>query len=129
MSETRSIHSERAPGAVGPYSQAVRAGGLVFCSGQIPLDPETGELVGAGTAEQTERVLRNLAAVLEAAGLGLDDVVRTTVYLADLDDFAAVNEVYATFFAEAPPARACVEVARLPRGARVEIDAIAAERG
>lgn len=119
------IHTDRAPHAIGPYSQAVRAGNLVFASGQIPTDPATGEFVSGGIAEQTEQVLRNLSAVLEAAGTGLDRVVKTTVFLAEMGDFAAMNEVYARFFTSEPPARATVAAAGLPRNARVEIDAIA----
>jgi len=119
------IQTENAPAAIGPYSQAIKAGGLVFASGQIPIDPETGEFVAGGIAEQTERVLKNLAAVLEAAGSGLDQVVKTTVFLADMKEFSGMNEVYATFFSEPPPARATVAAAGLPRGARVEIEAVA----
>ena len=119
------IKTKRAPEAIGPYSQAVRAGGFVFASGQIPIDPATGQFVSGGIAEQTEQVLRNLSAVLEAAGTGLDRVVKTTVYLADMGDFAAMNEVYGRYFAADAPARATVEAARLPRDARVEIEVIA----
>lgn len=114
-----------APAAIGPYSQAVETGGMVFCSGQIGLDPASGQLVGGGTVAEAERVLQNLAAVLAAAGLGFEHVVRTTIYLVDLAEFAAVNEVYARFVRPPYPARATVGVAALPRGARVEIDAIA----
>ena len=119
------IATEHAPGAIGPYSQAVRAGNLVFASGQIPIDPAIGEFVAGAIAEQTEQVLRNLAAVFEAAGVGLNQVVKTTVFLADMEDFAAMNEVYGRFFGEQPPARATVQAARLPRDAKVEIEAIA----
>jgi len=119
------IATDRAPQAIGPYSQAVRAGNLVFASGQIPIDPATGEFVAGGIAEQTEQVLRNLAAVFEAAGLSLNQVVKTTVFLLDMNDFAAMNEVYGRFFGQQPPARATVQAARLPRDARVEIEAIA----
>ena len=119
------IATDRAPRAIGPYSQAVRAGNLVFASGQIPIDPVTGEFVPGGIAEQTEQVLRNLTAVFEAAGLGMDQVIKTTVFLADMDDFSAMNEVYGRFFAVQPPARATVQAARLPRDARIEIEAIA----
>ena len=119
------IATNQAPRAIGPYSQAVRTGNLIFASGQIPIDPATGEFVAGGIAEQTEQVLRNLTAVLEAAEAGLDQVVKTTVFLADMDDFTAMNEVYGRFFGENPPARATVQAARLPRDARVEIDAIA----
>lgn len=119
------IATDRAPGAIGPYSQAVRAGNLVFASGQIPIDPATGQFVPGGIAEQTEQVLRNLTAVFEGAGLTLKQVIKTTVFLADMDDFTAMNEVYGRFFVDQPPARATVEAARLPRDARVEIEAIA----
>jgi 2-iminobutanoate/2-iminopropanoate deaminase len=118
------IQTEAAPQAIGPYSQAIRAGGFVFASGQIPIDPATGQFVEGGIAEQTEQVLRNLSAVLEAAGSGLAKVVKTTVFLADMSEFAAMNEVYGRFFVDLPPARATVEAARLPRDARVEIEAI-----
>ena len=114
-----------APGAIGPYSQAVAFGDFVFSSGQIPIDPRTGQFVEGGIAEQTEQVLKNLSEVLRAAGVGLSDVVKTTVYLADMTDFAAMNEVYGRFFPENPPARSTVQAARLPRDARVEIDVIA----
>jgi 2-iminobutanoate/2-iminopropanoate deaminase len=119
------IRTEAAPQAIGPYSQAVVAGGLVFASGQIPLDPSTGVFVEGGIAEQTEQVLRNLSKVLEAAGTSLSRVLKTTVFLADMNDFAAMNEVYGRFFPEEPPARSTVQAARLPRDARVEIDVIA----
>ncbi|HEX6184456.1 MAG TPA: RidA family protein [Pyrinomonadaceae bacterium] len=123
------VKTGEAPQAIGPYSQAVVAGGFVFASGQIPLDPRTGEFVAGGVAEQTEQVLRNLTKVLEAAGAGLDRVVKTTVYLADMNDFAAMNEVYGRYFPENPPARSTVEAARLPRDARVEIDVVALAGG
>ncbi len=119
------ITTDRAPGAIGPYSQAVRAGDLVFASGQIPIDPATGEFVGPGIAEQTEQVLRNLTAVFEAAGVGMNQVVKTTVFLTNMDDFTVMNEVYGRFFGEEPPARATVQAVRLPRDAKVEIEAIA----
>ena len=120
------VRTENAPAAIGPYSQAVQAGGFVFASGQIPIDPRTGEFVEGGIREQTEQVLRNLSAVLQAAGSSLDRVVKTTVFLADMNDFAAMNEVYGRYFsADAPPARATVQAARLPRDARVEIEVIA----
>jgi 2-iminobutanoate/2-iminopropanoate deaminase len=119
------ITTDRAPRAIGPYSQAVRAGDLVFASGQIPIDPATGEFVTGGVAEQTEQVLRNLTAVFAAADVAMHQVVKTTVFLADMDDFVAMNEVYGRFFGEEPPARATVQAARLPRDARVEIEAIA----
>ena len=122
------IATDRAPRAIGPYSQAVRAGDLVFASGQIPIDPATGEFVAGGIAEQTEQVLHNLTAVFSAAGLGLNQVVKTTVFLANMDDFTAMNEVYGRFFGAEPPARATVQAARLPRDARVEIEAIAVIR-
>ena len=119
------IATPNAPQAIGPYSQAIRANGLVFVSGQIPLDPATGQIVSGGVAEQTERALANLEAILKAAGSALDQAVRTTVYLKDMGEFAAMNEVYARFFPREAPARATVEVARLPKDVRVEIDAIA----
>jgi 2-iminobutanoate/2-iminopropanoate deaminase len=122
------ISTPGAPKAIGPYSQAVvvPASKLVFCSGQIPLDPQTGEIVGAGdVGAQTDRVLKNLGAVLGAAGASFASVVKTTIFLADLQDFATVNEVYARFFGDAPPARATVQAAGLPKGALVEIEAIA----
>jgi 2-iminobutanoate/2-iminopropanoate deaminase len=119
------ISTPNAPAAIGPYSQAVRAGNLVFVSGQIPLDPATGQLVGGDIGVQTEQVLENLAAILEAAGSGLAQVVKATVYLRDLGEFGRMNEVYAKFFRENPPARATVQVARLPREAALEIDVVA----
>ena len=119
------IQTDRAPQAIGPYSQAIKANGLVFASGQIPTDPRTGQFVDGGIAEQTEQVLRNLSAVLEAAGSDLSRVVKTTVFLLDMQEFGAMNEVYGKFFSDAPPARATVQAARLPRDARVEIEAIA----
>ena len=119
------ISTDKAPGAIGPYSQAIKVSDFVFCSGQIPIDPATGEFVSQDVAEQTKQVLRNLSAVLEAAGSGLDKVVKTTVFLADMGDFAAMNDVYAEFFSENKPARATVQAARLPRDARVEIECIA----
>ena len=119
------IQTEQAPKAIGPYSQAIRANGLIFASGQIPINPETGQFVSGGIVEQTEQAIKNLSQVLEAAGSDLSRVVKTTVFLADMNEFAAMNEVYGRFFNEAPPARATVEAARLPRDARVEIEAIA----
>jgi 2-iminobutanoate/2-iminopropanoate deaminase len=121
----RIVSSPSAPAAIGPYSQAVVAGGLVFLSGQIPLDPATGALVDGDITAQTERVMLNLEAVLAAAGCTFADVVRTTIFLADLADFAEVNAAYGKRFPNEPPARATVQVAALPRGARVEIDAVA----
>ena len=119
------ISTEAAPGAIGPYSQAIKTGNMIFCSGQIPIDPATGEFVSSNIAEQTEQVLKNLAEVLKAAGSDLNGVVKTTVFLADMGDFAAMNEVYGKYFDENKPARATVQAARLPRDARVEIDCIA----
>jgi 2-iminobutanoate/2-iminopropanoate deaminase len=121
----KTVITERAPGTIGPYSQAILSGGFLFCSGQIPLDPATGKMVEGGIAAQTERVLRNLAAVLEAGGASLRSVAKTTVYLADMSDFPEMNEVYGTFFPENPPARATIQAAKLPAGALVEIDAVA----
>ncbi|MGH7537912.1 MAG: RidA family protein [Gemmatimonadales bacterium] len=120
------VATDAAPKAIGPYSQAITTDGLVFTAGQIPLDPSTGEVVGRSTAEQTEQVLRNLAAILAAGGSGLANVVKTTVYLADMADFPAMNEVYARHFGTHKPARSTVQAAGLPKGVRVEIDAIAA---
>ena len=127
MTEPEAIHTERAPAAIGPYRQAVAYGDLVFTAGQIALDPGTGDLVGAGdVARETEQVLRNLRAVLEQAGSHMGRVLRCEVYLQDLDDFGRMNEVYGRHFGDHPPARVTVEVARLPRDARVEISAVAA---
>lgn len=122
------IHTDSAPKAIGPYSQAVAWNELVFLSGQIPLDPATGALVEGGIEEQTARVMENLKAVLAAAGAGFDTVLKTTIYVKDLGDFAKVNEIYGRYFPSNPPARATVEVARLPRDVRVEVDAIAFRR-
>ncbi len=119
------IATQRGPKAIGPYSQAIRANGFIFISGQIPFDPATGQLVEGEIAKQTERVLLNLKAIVEAAGSSLERVVKTTVFLKDMNDFAAMNEVYGGHFAAAPPARSAVEVARLPRDVRIEIDLIA----
>jgi len=119
------VNTDRAPAAVGPYSQAVVVDGWAWVSGQIPIDPATGALVEGDIGVQARRSLDNVAAILSAAGCRLEDVVRATVYLVDMDDFAAVNAVYAEFFGDLRPARACVEVSRLPKGARVEIDAVA----
>jgi 2-iminobutanoate/2-iminopropanoate deaminase len=124
--DREAISAPRAPVAIGPYGHAVRAGSLLFCSGQIPLDPATGELVGATAAEQARQCLANLVAVCDAAGASLADAVRLTVYMTDLARFAEVNEVYGSFFPEEPPARVTVGVAQLPKGAYVEIDAIVA---
>jgi len=122
------VNSLSAPAAIGPYSQAIDAGDFVFLSGQVPIDPKTGELVQGDITVQTERVLDNLAAVLEAAGCSFGDVVKTTIYLIDLGDFQTVNATYAKRFTSAPPARATIQVSALPKGARVEIDAIAKKR-
>jgi 2-iminobutanoate/2-iminopropanoate deaminase len=121
----QAVQTDLAPKAIGPYSQAIGSGGFLFLSGQIPLDPATMALVEGDVREQAHQVMRNLRSVLEAAGSSLDAVVRTTIFLADLDDFAAVNDIYGSYFAAPPPARSTVQVARLPRDARVEIDAIA----
>ncbi|MCI0663410.1 MAG: RidA family protein [Acidobacteria bacterium] len=119
------IQTDRAPQAIGPYSQAIKANGLIFASGQIPLDPATMRIVEGGIQEQTRRVLDNLKAVLEAAGSSMDRVVKTTVYLADMGELTAMNEIYASYFSATRPARATVQVARLPRDVKVEIDVIA----
>jgi 2-iminobutanoate/2-iminopropanoate deaminase len=119
------VSTDNAPRAIGPYSQAIRAGQLLFVSGQIPLDPATGQIVAGDVAAQTRRVLDNVGAVLSAAGRSFHDVVRTTIFLADMNDFAAVNDVYGQYFSPPYPARATVQVARLPKDARVEIDVIA----
>jgi 2-iminobutanoate/2-iminopropanoate deaminase len=124
--DREAIDAPDAPAAIGPYSHAVRAGALLFCSGQIPLDPASGEIVGTSAGEQARRCLENLAAVCEAAGASLADAVRLTVYMTDLSAFAEVGEVYGTFFGESPPARVAVGVTALPKGAQVEIDAIVA---
>jgi 2-iminobutanoate/2-iminopropanoate deaminase len=121
----QAVSTDAAPRAIGPYSQAIRAGGWLFVSGQVPLDPATGALVAGDITAQTHRVMQNVKAVLEAAGASLDAVVKTTIYLADLGDFKAVNEVYGGYFTSPAPARATVQVARLPLDARVEIDAVA----
>lgn len=119
------IATENAPSAIGPYSQAVRVGDFIFCSGQIPIDPATGLFVSDNVIEQTEQVLKNLSAVLEAAGSSLSGVVKTTVFVQDMNDFASMNEVYARYFVENPPARATVQAARLPKDAKVEIECVA----
>jgi 2-iminobutanoate/2-iminopropanoate deaminase len=121
----RALRTDKAPKAIGPYSQAVLTDGLLFVSGQIPLDPATGELVAGDLKKQTERVLLNLQAILEAAGLSLQNVVKTTVFMKNLGEFPAMNEVYAGFFKEPFPARATIEVSALPKGAAVEIEAVA----
>ncbi len=118
------VTTKAAPAAIGPYSQAIKAGGFLFVSGQIPLDPGTGRLVDGDIRAQTRRVLDNIGGIIAAAGASLDRIVKTTVYLADMDDFAAMNEVYASFFGAPAPARATVQVGRLPKDARVEIDAV-----
>jgi 2-iminobutanoate/2-iminopropanoate deaminase len=124
------IATETAPKAIGPYSQAIRAGNLLFCSGQIPLDPKTMEIVGAGDVRvQAKRVMENIQAVLQAAGASFADVVKTTIFLQDLGDFGAVNEIYGSFVPAPPPARSTVQVAGLPRGALVEIEVIASVSG
>ena len=119
------ISTTDAPAAIGPYSQAVRAGSMIFCAGQVPLDPKTGQIVSEDISEQTRRVLDNLTAVLKAEGLTMSNVVKTTVFLADFGDFPKMNEVYATYFTDQPPARSTVGVSTLPKNARVEIEAIA----
>jgi 2-iminobutanoate/2-iminopropanoate deaminase len=125
MAPLTKVSTTGAPGAIGPYSQAVRAGAFLFASGQIPLDPATGRIVDGGIAEQTQQVLRNLGAVLSAAGASYARVVKTTVYLADMADFGAMNEVYAGYFTDPAPARATIQAAALPRSVRVEIDVVA----
>ena len=119
------IETDGAPAATGPYSQAIQVGRLLFVSGQVPLDPVTGDLVASDVTTQTHRVMRNLAAILDASGASFDDVVRTTVFLSDLGDYSAMNEAYATYFRPPAPARSTIEVARLPKDAQVEIDVIA----
>lgn len=121
----QAVATSSAPKAIGPYSQAIRAGSLLFLSGQVPIDPATGTLVEGDIAAQTHRVFKNLGAILEEAGASFDNVVRTTVYLADMNDFGAVNDVYGGYFSSPAPARATVQVARLPKDARIEIDLIA----
>jgi 2-iminobutanoate/2-iminopropanoate deaminase len=126
MAELKRVHTEGAPAAIGPYSQAIIAGGMVYTAGQIALDPKTMQVSGSTVAEQTERVFTNLRAVLDQAGASLDRVVKTTVFLADMNDFAAMNEVYARHFGDHKPARSTVQAAGLPKNVRVEIEAIAA---
>jgi len=121
----RVIHTDKAPKAIGPYSQAIQAGNLLFLSGQLPLDPVTGELVKGDIRQQTQRVLANLKGILESQNLGMEDVVKATIFLKDMGNFSQVNEVYATYFPSSPPARSTVEVARLPRDVDIEIEAIA----
>ncbi len=125
----KTFHSDQAPKAIGPYSQAAKVGQTIFLSGQIPLDPNTQQLVEGDISTQTERVMQNLGAVLKAAGASFDDVVRCGIFLVDLNDFAKVNEVYGRYFTTAPPARSTVQVSALPKGARVEIDAVAVVGG
>ena len=125
MSPRQAVATDKAPKAIGPYSQAVRAGNLLFVSGQVPIDPATGALIEGDIAAQTHRVMRNLSAILEAAGASMDQVVRCTVYLADMNDFAAMNDVYGSYFSQPAPARATIQAVRLPKDARVEIDVIA----
>ena len=123
------VTASDAPAAIGPYVHAVAAGGLLFCSGQIPLDPRTGDIVGVTAADQAGRCLENLAAVCHAAGVTLGDAVKVTIYLTDMSEFTSVNEVYASFFESSPPARVAIGVAALPRGAQVEMDAVVALGG
>ncbi|MBI3752726.1 MAG: RidA family protein [Deltaproteobacteria bacterium] len=123
------IITDRAPGAIGPYSQAIKANGFIFVSGQIPIDPDTNDLVKGDIAEQTSRVLKNIKNILEAAGSSLESVIKTTVYLKDLQKFGDMNQVYSEFFTASFPARATVEVSNLPKGADIEIDAIAVTKG
>ena len=119
------ISTQDAPAALGPYSQAVRVGSTIYCAGQIPLDPKSGQIVGGAIDVQTRRVLDNISAILRAEGLSFEDVVKTTIFLTDLADFEAVNEVYGTYFMQAPPARSTVQVSALPKGARIEVETIA----
>jgi len=123
------ISTSEAPAAVGPYSQAVRIGSTVYCAGQIPLDPKSGQIVSKDISEQTRRVLDNISAILKAEGLSFENIVKTTIFLTDLADFQTVNEIYASYFKQAPPARSTVQVAALPKGARIEIEAIAVTEG
>lgn len=127
MATVNVIETHNAPAAVGPYSQGTQAGGFIFTAGQIALDPNTGKLVGETVAEQTERVMQNLKGILAQGMVGFDRVVKTTCYLTDINDFAAFNEVYSKYFPENPPARSCVAVAALPKGAKVEVECIAVE--
>jgi 2-iminobutanoate/2-iminopropanoate deaminase len=123
------ISTADAPAAVGPYSQAVRVGSTIYCAGQIPLDPKTGQIVSNDISEQTRRVLDNITAVLKAEGASFENIVKTTIFLTDLADFQTVNEIYATYFKQAPPARSTIQVPALPKGARIEIEAIAVTDG
>ena len=123
--QKETIETQQAPAAIGPYSQGIRSGNMLFISGQIPMDPKTGDMVQGDIKEQTRRVIRNLMEILATAGASLDNVVKTTVFITDMNNFPLVNEAYAEFFQNQPPARACVEVSRLPKDAQVEIEAIA----
>jgi 2-iminobutanoate/2-iminopropanoate deaminase len=123
------ISTSEAPAAVGPYSQAVRVGSTVYCAGQIPLDPKSGQIVSKDISEQTRRVLDNISAILKAEGLSFENIVKTTIFLTDLADFQTVNEIYGSYFKQTPPARSTVQVAALPKGARIEIEAIAVAEG
>lgn len=125
MSNPKEVSTQEAPAAIGPYSQAIVHNGLVYCSGQIPLDPRSGQLISGSIEEETHQVMKNLRAVLQAGGSDLNGIIRTTIYLQNLENFAKVNEVYASYLSKPFPARATVQVAKLPRGASVEIDAIA----
>ena len=125
MAIRQAVATSQAPQAIGPYSQGVKAGNLLFVSGQVPIDPATGQIIEGDIKAQTDRVMRNLSAILEAAGASMDHVVRCTVYLADMNDFAAMNEVYGSYFTQPAPARATIQAVRLPKDARVEIDVIA----
>jgi 2-iminobutanoate/2-iminopropanoate deaminase len=125
MMAKKQIQTNDAPAAIGPYSQAIQVGDLTFYSGQIPLNPQSGLIVEGGIVEQTRQVMANMGAMLKASGRSFDDVVKTTIYLTDLSDFATVNEIYGEFFGDVPPARACVQVAALPKGAEIEIEWIA----
>jgi 2-iminobutanoate/2-iminopropanoate deaminase len=123
------ISTSDAPAAIGPYSQAVRAGSTIYCAGQIPLDPKSAQIVSGGIAEQTQRVMQNIAAVLKAEGLTFENVVKTTIFLTDFADFQTINEIYGASFTKDPPARSTVQVAALPKGAKVEIEVIAVDEG
>ena len=126
--EKKAVSSDKAPKAIGPYSQGIEAGDFIFLSGQIPLDPATGDMVSGGIEAQTRRVLDNLKAIVESQGLDMDSVVKTTIFLADMGDFAKVNEIYGSYFGEIPPARSTIQVGALPKNARIEIEAIALRR-